>query len=369
MSKQSQPQGSPNAKSLRSRMGTIMRRSSTALSAVGGLARPGTPSRSSTESLRLDANAPGPEHAMPSPVAESPAREAAESMAEPTGPSKLSGPSITAAGPTAEPPAAVSSEEASTPPVQLASEPVPAADVVPAPTSDAVPVSVPDTSSTAVPVKSVEPASYAAHSSESVSRAASEHAADEALPVRRSEDSGSTRSHGQVLPPHERQLTTEGLAAPWDSGPLVTERSSQPEQVPVAPSAIPARPNPVSTDRASTPPLGSSVAGLALKNRTRGSTVSSQVRPRTPSIPNGPASRKPSISSLASSAAVLSSQPINTASMEPRREGVAALPAGTRCVRCCTKAMLEHDTVLSGQWKTHLPIHLRMCDLPRHLAQ
>jgi hypothetical protein len=349
-------------------MGTIMRRSSTALTAVGGLARPGTPSRSSTESLRLDANAPGPELVMPSPVAESPAREAAESMAEPTGPSKLSGPSITAAEPTAEPPAAVSPEAVLIPTAQLTSEPIPAADVAPAPSSDAVPVSVPDTSSTAVPVQSAEPTSYVLHSPESLSRAASEHAVDEALPVRRSEDSGSTRSHGQVLPPNERQLTTEGLVAPWDSGPP-TERSSQPEQVPVAPSAILARPNPVSTDRASTPPVGSSVAGLALKNRTRGSTVSSQVRPRTPSIPNGPASRKPSVSSLASSAAVLSSQPINTASMEPRRDGVATLPTGTRCVRRCTKAMLEHDAVLSGQWKTHLPIHLRMCDLPRHLAQ
>lgn len=337
MSKQPQPQGSPNTKSLRSRMGTIMKRSSTALSAVGGLARPGTPSRSSTESLRLDANAPGPEHVMPSPVAESPAREAAESMAEPTGPSKLSGPSISAAEPTPEPPAAVSSKEVSTPPVQLTSEPAPAADIAPAPTSDAVPVSAPDISSTAVPVKSAEPTSYVVHSPQSLSRAPSEHAAEEALPVRRSEDSDSTRSHGQVLPPHERQLMTEGLAAPWDSTSLVTERPSQPEQeVPVAPSAIPARPNPASISRASTPPVEkSSVAGLALKNRTRGSTVSSQVRPRTPSIPNGPASRKPSISSLASSAAVLSGQPIHAASTEPRQEGVATLPASTRCVRCC----------------------------------
>jgi len=275
---------------------------------------------------------------MPSPVAESPAREAAESMADPTGPSKLSGPSITAAEPTPEPPAAVSSQEASIPPVQHTSEPVPAADVAPAPTSDAVPVSVPDTSSTAVPDKSAEPASYVVHSPKSLSRAPSEHAADEALlPVRRSEDSGSTRSHGQVLPPHERQLTTEGLAAPWDSGTLVAEGSSQPEQeAPVAPSAMPALPNPVSIDRASTPPVDkSSVAGLALKNRTRGSTVSSQVRPRTPSIPNGPASRRPSVSSLASSAAILAGQPIHAASTEPRREGVATLPERTRCVRCC----------------------------------
>src|SRR5579863_4397504 len=115
MSKQPQPQvqGSPSGKSIRSRMGTIMRRSSTALT---GLARPGTPSRSSTESLPLGANAAsGPEYAMPSPVAESPAREAAESMPEPTGPSKLAGPSITAPEPTPEPPATVSSSGAEQP--------------------------------------------------------------------------------------------------------------------------------------------------------------------------------------------------------------------------------------------------------------
>ncbi len=101
-----QLQGSPSSKSLKSRMGTIMRRSSTAL---GGLARPGTSSRSSTESLRLEASAAGPEHVMPSPVAESPAREAAESMPEPTGPSRLSGPAIAAPDPTSEPTATVSS--------------------------------------------------------------------------------------------------------------------------------------------------------------------------------------------------------------------------------------------------------------------
>ncbi|KAI0304132.1 hypothetical protein BC826DRAFT_213784 [Russula brevipes] len=153
MSKQSQLQGSPSTKSsLRSRVGGIMRRSSTA---IGGFTRPGTPSRSSTESLRLEANAPGPEHVMPSPVAESPAREAAESLPEPVGPSKLSGPSITSPIPAPEslstvPPSRpeqpldVSSKEVSAPLVQHTPEPAPAAEVAPAPRSDAAPVSLPE---------------------------------------------------------------------------------------------------------------------------------------------------------------------------------------------------------------------------------
>lgn len=203
---------------------------------------------------------------------------------------------------------------------------------------------------------------------------------DEALPVRQSEDSGSTQSHGQVLAPHERQLPTEILAAPWDSGPLVAKRSSQPEHEEIAvPKAMSARPNPVFTDRVSTPPIAveaapakmdnvssagmtilqnnpltflqtlaekSSVASLMLKSRTRASTVSSQTRPRTPPIPNGRVSRRPSVSSLASSAAALSNYPVQAASMEPRQGGVAALPAGSRCVRRCAKTMLGHDTVI-----------------------
>jgi hypothetical protein len=316
-----------------------MRRSSTALS---GLARPGTPSRSSTESLRLDANAPGPEHVMPSPVAESPAREAAESIPEPTGPSKLSGPSITSQPPALEPPTTVPSSEPeqlqevlSIPPVQPTPPPVPA------------PVEI--------PVASAEPESYVAESPQSLTRAESVRAADEALTVRRSEDSGSTRSHGQIVPPHERQLPTEILAAPWESGPLVAERSSQPEQE--APRAGP-------VDRVSTPPIvveaprqtnplpfdqssadKTSVANLVLKNRTRGSTVSSQVRPRTPSIPNGRVSRRPSISSLASSAAPFSSYPAQAAS-EPRQEGPAPPPVSNRCVRYYTNMRLRHNTIL-----------------------
>jgi hypothetical protein len=293
MSKQSQPQGSPSAKSLRSRMGGIMRRSSTA---IGGFTRPGTPSRSSTESLRLEANASGPEHVMPSPVAESPAREAAESLPEPVGPSKLSG-SVTSPTPAPEslstvPPSRpeqpldVSSKEVSAPLVQPTPEPAPAAaaEVAPAPRSDAAPVSLPEASSTAppgklpeaVPVKSVDPAAYVTRSPESLSRAASEHAADEALPVRRSEDSGSTRSHGQVLPSQERQLPTEVYAAPWDSGPLVAERSSQPEQATLAaPNPMSLRPNPASIDRVSTPPM--TVETLPIKDSVSSVGTSSTI--------------------------------------------------------------------------------------------
>ena len=69
-----------------------------------------------------------------------------------------------------------------------------------------------------------------------------------------------------------------------------------------------------------------------LWSRTRGSTVSSQVRPRTPSIFNGRVSRKPSASSLASSVAALSSQPVHAASTEPRQESASMVPASSQCV-------------------------------------
>src|SRR5258708_6273016 len=201
-----QLQGSPSSKSLKSRMATIMRRSSTAL---GGLARPGTSSRSSTESLRLEASAAGPEHVMPSPVAESPAREAAESMPEPTGPSRLSGPAIAAPDPTSEPTATVSS--------------------TPEP---AVPVSVLQSSSIAlprksspepIPTKSADTAPYLSQSPESIGRAESARP-DEALPVRQSEDSGSIRSLGQVI---------DRVSTP----PLATE--AQPVNVSYAGTIIP----------------------------------------------------------------------------------------------------------------------------------
>ncbi|KAH9981600.1 hypothetical protein BJV74DRAFT_82088 [Russula compacta] len=271
MSKQSQPQVSSPGKSMRSRMGTIMRRSSTAL--TGGF-RPGTPSKSSTESLRLDAAAPGPVHVMPSPVAESPGREAAESMPEPTGPSKLSGAPITV--PRLEPPATISSSMPEQPrEVSSKGSSTPLVEPTPEPASSEL--APPESSSTAlpgkplepIPIKSVDPTSYVSHSPESLSRAAPEYAMDrdEAPPVRQSEDSSTTQSHGQVLPPHERQLPTEILAAPWDSGPLVAERSSQPEHEEIAaPKAMSVRPNPVFTDRVPTPPIAVEAAPVKVDN-------------------------------------------------------------------------------------------------------
>ncbi|KAH9977811.1 hypothetical protein BGW80DRAFT_777930 [Lactifluus volemus] len=129
----SKSQTSSPGKMIRSRMGTLMRRSSSALS----FNKPGTSARSSSESLRLDSNAPGQETVMPSPVAESPAREAAESLPEPTGPSKLSDPPITTLDPTPGPPATVAApkpeqSQASSVPanplVQSVSEPAPSGD-------------------------------------------------------------------------------------------------------------------------------------------------------------------------------------------------------------------------------------------------
>ena len=348
---------------MKTRMGTLMRRSSTALS----FAKPGTTPRTSTESLRLDSNAPSSEHAMPSPVAESPAREAAESMPEPTGPSKLSGAPITAPDPTPEPPPAVaapkpeqsqvSSDVVENPLVPPISESTPSAEAgnapaesapAPAPTSDVVPVSLPESSSTALPggsepiaIASTDPARYVSGSPESVSRAESEHATEEPLPVGRSEDSD------------ERQLPTEMLANPWDAGPLVAERSSQ-EALTTSGAPL-SPPNPMSTDPALAPSTfgeapainvdKSSVAGITLKSRTRGSTISSQVRPRTPSIPNGRLSAKPSQSSLSSSAAAFSSHLGHVVSTEPRQEDVAALPATSRYVRYHANMTLKDDGI------------------------
>jgi hypothetical protein len=308
-----QLQGSPSSKSLRSRMGTMVRKTT----ALGGFARPGTPSRSSTESLRLEASAAGPEHVMPSPVAESPAREAAESTPEPTGPSRLSSPPIAAPDPTPEPTAAVSS-----------SNPEPAPAAAPAPGSDAVPVSVPV--SQPIPTKPADTAPYFSQSPESFTRELVRP--DEAQPVRPSEDSGSTRSHGQVV-----------------------DRVSTP---PLATEAPPARVDNVSnvyhnplTEQQNNPPIffnqtSAEVASLILKNRTRGSTISSQARPRTPSIFNGRVSRRPSASSLASSAAALSSQPVHATSTEPHQEGAGMAPATSQCVHYCAKIMLGDDTIL-----------------------
>lgn len=368
---------------------------------------------------------------MPSPVAESPSREAAESLPEPAGPSKLSGAPISAPRDSQEPSATASTskseqpliDSAANPSVQPVSTPaldreqvssvevapvaqVTSSEAVPpidtaanssiqpisapalnreqvsttqAPSSDVVPVSLSGPTSTSFsesasgPVDvatadSADPTHYFTHSPKAFSDAeiehhdAAEHAQEEALPVRRSEDSGSTQSHGQVIPPHERQLPTELHAAPWDNGPLVADRAPQPEQeVSHAPPTRLGTPD-LARARASTPPASaeappanvdnvtsaattprqnnplafdqasadkSSVASVILKSRTRGSTVSSQVRPRTPSNPNGQVSGRPSTSSLASSAAVLSSH-AHAASLEPRREDVAALPSSNR---------------------------------------
>jgi hypothetical protein len=382
-------------------MGTIMRRSSSAIS----FTRPGTPSKSSSESLKLDAKAQAQntvEHTMPSPVPESPAREAAESLPEPAGPSKLSGAPISAPrdSPDPEPAATESTSKPEQPPIDLAAnfsvQPIsaPALDreqVNQVPSSEAVPESLAGPTSTILLESTSGPTDVATadpthdvtltSSPKALGPAELEHPAEEAqeeaLTVRRSEDSDSTQSHGQVIAPHERQLPTELLAAPWDNGPLVTDRKSQSEQeAPTAPHPPPARlgtpePAPVLTPPASvearlaavdnvasiatTPrqnnPLAfdqvsadkSSVASVILKSRTRGSTVSSQVRPRTPSNPNVQVSRRPSTSSLASSAAVWSSH-AHAVSMEPRREDVAVPPSSNRCVSCCAKVILVCDT-------------------------
>ena len=80
------------ARSLRSRMGTAMRRASTGLS----FARPSTPFRSdSRSSLKVDATqAPAPQDtpAVPSPIQESPAREAAAIASELSAPATSSSP-------------------------------------------------------------------------------------------------------------------------------------------------------------------------------------------------------------------------------------------------------------------------------------
>ena len=358
---------STSTRSLGTRMGTMMRRSSTVL---GEFSRPGTPAGSSADTLGLDASANAPELVVPSPFAESPAREAAESVPEPTGPSKLSGPSI--APPDSTP----------------APEPTSAA-VALAPSSDAVPVSLPEptfmdvprkSSPEPVPEKSTGAPPYVSRSTESLSRAASEHP-DEAPPVRQSEDPGSTQSHGQIIS-QEQHLLTEVLAAPWGSAPckhawkatFMAERSYLEELA--APDAMSSRTNLVSVNRVLTPLLATEappfradnvsnagtttlagrpthfyqasveVSSLMLKSSTRGSTVSSQVRPNTPPDFNGRVSRRSSASSLASSAGALSSYPVPAASIEPRQEDVGAVPASRQCVRCHSKVMLDIDIVL-----------------------
>ena len=57
----------------------LMRR---AMAALGVFARLGTPSRSSAESPRREADAAGPEHVMPSPVSQAPAHKVAPNNQE-----------------------------------------------------------------------------------------------------------------------------------------------------------------------------------------------------------------------------------------------------------------------------------------------
>lgn len=100
-------------KTFRSRMGTVMRRTSSLVA----ISRPASPARSSSDAAsnsslqQLDtALAPpaGPEAHAPTPIAESPAREAAALAPDPTGPSRLAE-SITADSiPAVEAPAAAS---------------------------------------------------------------------------------------------------------------------------------------------------------------------------------------------------------------------------------------------------------------------
>jgi hypothetical protein len=333
---------------------------------------------------------------MPSPVAESPAREAAESMPEPAGPSKLSGAPISAPRDSPEPFATASASKLEQPPVDSASvqpalntEQVSTVEVAPV-TSEVDPVSLAAPAST-VPLESTSgPIDEAAadhthdvpltHSPKAFSHTEFEHvehvaeqapAQEEALPVRRSEDSSSTQSHGQVIPPDERQLPTELLAAPWDNPP-VSDSTSQPEQgVSAVPHAPLARLGTIEPTRVSTPPAPvdvpsanvdsvtsvatnpqqndslvfdqasadkSSVAGVTLKGRARGSTVSSQVH------------HPPAVST------------------EPHWEEVAA-PPSNKCVNCCTNVNLVHDTVtLYIGPRTHSMTQLKARVLQLHLV-
>ena len=223
-------------KPIRSCLGTVMK------PLAGSSARSGSPpSRSSREPVGLDAS---------SPVA---TREASKSMPKPTEPSKLSGLPIAGLDPTPKPPA-TSSSSGSKQPLTPIPEPVLAAAA--APRSNAIPGSLLESSLTALPGDSFPepiPANIS-RSSESLRRAEAEHP-DEAL--RQSEHSSRTGSHGQIFT-HERQLPNEFHAAPWHSGPLTAERSSQLEQEVLAePKGVSSisRPNPVFIDQASTPLL------------------------------------------------------------------------------------------------------------------
>lgn len=72
----------------------------------------------------------------------------------------------------------------------------------------------------------------------------------------------------------------------------------------------------------------SSVSGFESKIKAQCSTAS-QVQSRVVSLPNGPISKRPSISPLTSLATVLSSQSDHAASIGHRREGAVALSSRT----------------------------------------
>ena len=280
---------------------------------------------------------------MPSPVAESPAREAAESMPEPAGPSKLSGAPISAPRDSPEPSATASASNLEQPPVvqpALTTEQVSTLEVAPV-ISEVDPVSLAAPAST-IPLESTSgPIDEAAadhthdvpltHSPKALSHTEFEHVAEqapaqeEALPVRRSEDSGSTQSHGEVIPPDERQLPI--LAPPWDNPP-VNDKTSQPEQevsaVPHAPLARLGTPEPT---RVSTPPAPVEASSTIVDN-------------------------------------------VTSVAANPHWEEVTAPPPSNKCVNCCTSVNLVDDiaTLYIGP-RTHSMTQLKAWDLQLHLVR
>jgi hypothetical protein len=88
------------------------------------------------------------------------------------------------------------------------------------------------------------------------------------------------------------------------------------------------------------------VASLMLRSRMRGLIVSSQFCPCTPSIFKGRVSRRPSASSLASSATALSSQPVHAAFTEPHQEDASMVPASGQCIHYYAKIILGDDIIL-----------------------
>ena len=315
----------PSKGSMRARVGSLMRRTSSGLS----FTRPSTPSRSSTESLRLDSASLATaslndHHKLPSPVPESPAREGAAEAAEALGPSPLAAPPMTASAPIDIP-------------APKALEP----DVIPWASANVV--TTPDQMSV---VGSV-PATQSAGDTEVHEVAPSERAGT-------SEGSTDSHPHSHHRAQSEGPPATEMVAAPWGQsmdvqGPAPDSRpETKPEPAPEPKRAPSVTHNPwlasgsttslvrdaqqrpaddaglaladtasdsqettsaVATPRPFEHPSleqglarKKSVASIASKPRTRTSTASSQARPVTPGlIVNGTISPKPSKSSLAPS--------------------------------------------------------------------